>query len=119
MFTVKECTQTEEANVLCRQLRAPAQSGDRIFVLHEDGPRAVGILALRGAKVVLKGVYGDIDAAYRDVMCRALLHVCRDMQPITLRVDGEDDYWLRFGFEKKDGGMEVCNKDVVFSEHRQ
>lgn len=124
MFTVKECTEQAACGEcdapgsgscpLCERLGGNASDGDRIFVLYEDGPRAAGVLGLRHGKVIVKGVYGALTPAYRDLMVRSLLHVCRCMQPITVRVDTQDDYYASFGFAPKEGGMEVRNTQIVF-----
>lgn len=114
MFTVKECLQPETALSLCARLGAPAKPGDRIFVLREDGEKAVGLLGLRHGKVIVKGVWGDVDDAYRDVLNRTLLHVCRCMNPIPVRVEQISAYWKQFGFEEKDGGMEILSTDITF-----
>lgn len=118
MFTVKECTQPEIAFPLCERLGAPAETGDRIFVLNEDGAKAVGILRLVHGKVLVAGVWGDLNEAYRDVLCRSLLHVCRCMNPIPVRVEQTSAYWKMFGFTEKDGGMEVLSSNITFGhEH--
>lgn len=114
MFTVKE-TQYEEGSALLARLGGTAQEGDRIFVLDEDGPIGAGVLGLCGGKVIVKGVYGALSPAYRDVLLRSLLHVCRCMQPITVRVEGTDETFTPFGFAEKDGGMEAMNTEIRFS----
>ena len=125
MFTIKECTERERACAECdtengttcalaARLCACAEKGDRIFVLNENGPRVVGVLGLRHGKVIVKGVCGDIDEQYRDLMIRALLNACTFMNPITVRGDSTDGYFKRFGFVEKDGGMEVKNTDIRF-----
>lgn len=124
MFTVKECTKSEYACescdgygagcALCRKLGAPAEDGDRIFVLCEGGAKAIGLLGLKRGKVIIKGVYGDVDCAYRDVINRSLMHVCRCMNPITVRVESTDEYWRGFGFIESGGGMEIKNTEIKF-----
>lgn len=114
MFTVKECTDARIFLPLCAKLGAPACELDRVFVFDEDGPKGVGVLGLRRGTVILKGAYGELDAAYRDVLIRALLNVCTFMNPIKVRVDTVDDYYKIFGFTEKDGGMEVMNTDIRF-----
>ena len=114
MFTVKECTQYEEGSALCARLGGSAQEGDRLFVLEEGEPIGVGVLGLRNGKVIVKGVYGTLSPAYRDVLLRSLLHVCRCLDPITVRVEGTDGYYKPFGFTENDGGMEVLNTDISF-----
>ncbi len=125
MFTVKECKAGENACdlceenaggacALCERLGGAVQEGDRVFVLRENVPLAAGVLGLRDGKVLLKGVYGDITPDYRDVLIRSLLHVCRCMAPITVRVESTDVYYKRFGFTQTDGGMEVRNTDITF-----
>lgn len=113
MFTVKEYY-AEHAREICRKLGAEASEFDRVFVLDEDGPKAAGILSLAGAKVLIKGVYGDISESYRDVMNRSLLHVCRCMNPITVRVESASEYWKKFGFGEADGGMEIKSDEINF-----
>ena len=115
MFTVKECTDSETVCAVCKEHGYAPSPLDRIFVLDEDGPQAVGVLSLRGAKVVVTGVFGTLDESYRDVLNRSLLHVCRCMDPITVRVDAANAYWKKFGFtETADGGMEITNTDINF-----
>lgn len=117
MFTIKEWSDGEQVRALCERLHADAHEGDRVFVLVEGEPKAVGVLGLRHGKVILRGVYGDIDETYRDLMNRALLNVCYDFSPITVRIDAIDDYWLRFGFREVDGGMEVRSDKIIFCNH--
>lgn len=115
MLTVKECTDIESALKLCARFKADAYDGDRIFVLSEGGePLAVGVLGLKGGKVILKGVFGCIDESYRDLVFRSLLHVCRCMNPITVRVEKADNYFVRFGFTSAGDGMEVPNSMIKF-----
>ena len=123
MFTVKECKDKEHACSecdgatrcgLCSRLGADVADGDRIFVMTEDGPIAVGVLGLKKGKVILKGVYGDISEQYRDLLNRSLLHVCRLMAPIAVRVESVDSYWRRFGFAECDGAMELLNTQIKF-----
>lgn len=122
MFTVKECTENaracEQCNgascALCSRYGGKMQEGDRIFVLTDDTPRGVGVLGLHKGKVVLKGIFGDLDAAYRDILLRSLLHVCRCMQPITVRAEGNDARLRAFGFAPADGGMECENTKLNF-----
>ena len=128
MFTVKECTQKEcaccecdtaqiKSCPLCERLNANAVEGDRIFVLTEGVPKAVGVLGLSRCKVIVKGVFGDIDESYRDVMYRALLNVCRDFNPITIRVEEVNPYFKSFGFTERDGGMEIISSNIKFCNH--
>lgn len=119
MFTVKECVPQEScadgsAKELCARFSAPYTAGDRVFVLREDGARAVGLLGLAHGKVIVRGVYGNIDEGYRDIVIRSLLHVCRCMQPITVRVNEVSAYFAAFGFTEKDGGMEISNTELRF-----
>lgn len=114
MFTIKECAESEIFLPLCAGFGAPATEADRVFVFDENGPKGVGILGLRRGVVIIKGVYGELDAAYRDVMTRALLNVCTYMNPIRVRVDTVCDYYKIFGFTEADGGMEVMNTDIKF-----
>ncbi len=118
MFTIKEWQPSQKLASLCAALHADYQDGDRAFVLEEGEPKAVGILSLyRGTKVLLKGVFGELDPAYRDLMVRALLNVCRNMNPICLRVHEQSDYYADFGFVPVEGGMEVQNTEIVFEHH--
>lgn len=118
MFTVKEWQPSQELTALCAALHADYADGDRAFVFDEDGPKAVGVLSLyRGTKVLIKGVFGELDAPYRDLMVRALLNVCRNLNPICVRVHECSDYYAAFGFVPVEGGMEVQNTEIVF-EHR-
>ena len=114
MFTVKECTDLLAARALCEKWGAPFADGDRVFVLDEDGPQAVGLLGLRKGKVLVKGVYGDVSPAYRELVRRSLLHVCSLMPPIPVRVDETDDAWEAYGFTAHDGGMEAMNTDIRY-----
>ena len=114
MFTIKECTESEVFLPLCERFGAPATELDRVFVFDEDGPKGVGVLGLRHGVVIIKGVYGELDAAYRDVMTRSLLNVCTYMNPIKVRVDEIADYYKIFGFIESDGGMEVMNTAIKF-----
>lgn len=128
MFTVKECTQNEHACDMCdgidtaycklkERFKANVGEGDRIFVLTESEPKALGVLGLGGGKVIVKGVFGDIDESYRDVMYRSLLNVCRGFNPITVRVEGINPYFKRFGFSEQNGGMEINSRDIKFCNH--
>lgn len=113
MFTVKEYTR-EEFDALRGAPQADVREGDRLFVLWEDAPKGVGILRLQRGKVLLAGVYGDLSPAYRDLMYRALLNVCRGFAPITVRVESDDPYFAPFGFTSADGGMEVRSDNIRF-----
>ena len=109
MFTIRECAEgvpacnedcREHACALCERFNADFNEGDRIFVLDDGGAKAVGVLGLKCGKVVVKGVFGN---------------VCRNMNPITVRVESADaSYYSSFGFKAKDGGMEVQNKSITF-----
>lgn len=123
MFTIKEygiddtvCGETVKS--AAERLGAKVTDTDRIFALDDGGIKAIGALSLCCGKVIIKGVFGDLDFAYRDLMNRALLNVCALMNDITVRVDEIDSYWNIFGFREKDGGMEILNRDIVFgSKH--
>lgn len=117
MFTVKEWQDGEALKSVCARLGADYEEGDRAFVLVEGEPLAVGVLSLyRGTKVLIKGVYGDIDDRYRDLMCRSLLFFASNLSPITVRVNEVSDYYRALGFTETEGGMEVNNKEIRF-EH--
>lgn len=117
MFTIKEWQDGEELRRVCDKVHADFREGDRAFVLVEGEPLAVGVLSLyKGTKVLLKGVYGDIDDRYRDLMCRSLLFVASNMNPIVVRVEEVSEYYRNLGFTEADGGMEVSNKEIRF-EH--
>lgn len=104
----------EHACALCERLNADFSEGDRIFVLDDDGAKAAGVLGLKGGKVLVKGVFGEADAAYKELVLRAMLNVCRNMNPITVRAENSDFNYSVFGFAPKDGGMEVHNKSITF-----
>lgn len=122
MFTIRECIAENPACDNCKRsgcalagkFGADIEEGNRIFVFNEGGVKAVGVLGLEKGKVIVKGVYGDIADEYRDLTCRAMLNVCRNMNGITVRVKSTDKYFLRFGFREHDGGMEIFNKNIVF-----
>lgn len=118
MFTIKEYIDSQcscDKCELCARLGGSAREEDRVFVLDENGPIAAGVLGLERGKVIVKGVYGEIDSQYRDLMNRALLNACSLMNPITVRVKSEDSYWRMFGFKETcDGGMEIMNTDIKF-----
>ena len=115
MFSIKEWQQSEELKRVCERFNADYEEGDRAFVFVEGEPKAVGILSLyKGTKVLVKGVYGNLDAPYRDLMVRSLLFVASNMNPITVRVNEVSDYYRNLGFTESDGGMEVRNKEIHF-----
>ena len=124
MFTIRECAEgvpacnedcREHACALCERFNADFNEGDRIFVLDDGGAKAVGVLGLKCGKVVVKGVFGNVEAVYKDLIVRAMLNVCRNMNPITVRVESADvSYYSLFGFKTKDGGLEVQNKSITF-----
>ena len=115
MFTIKEWPHGEALESVCARFHADYAEGDRAFVFEEGEPRAVGVLSLyKNTKVLVKGVYGDLDAPYRDLMIRSLLFVASNMNPITVRVHEVSDYYRHLGFTEVDGGMEVRNKEIHF-----
>ena len=115
MFTIKEWPPGEALERVCTRYNADYEEGDRAFVFEEGEPRAVGVLSLyKNTKVLVKGVYGDLDAPYRDLMIRSLLFVASNMNPITVRVHEVSDYYRRLGFTEVEGGMEVNNKEIHF-----
>lgn len=121
-FTIKEYTLTdviggESVMSAVERLNAAVTELDRLWVLCEDGIKAIGVLSLRRGKVIVKGVYGELDRAYLDLMRRALLNACTLMSDITVRVDEVNEYWLKFGFTEKDGGMEILNRNIKFCNH--
>ena len=121
-FTVKEYSLRDEVcgeSVVsaASRLRADVSELDRLWVLDEGGVKAIGALALRHGKVVIKGVYGNLSPQYLDLMRRALLNACTLLNDITVRVDEVSDYWAQFGFKEADGGMEVLNRDIKFCNH--
>ena len=121
-FTVKEYSlnsevRGESVTSAVKRLNADVTELDRLWVLDENGIKAIGVLSLRHGKVIIKGVYGELDYAYLDLMRRALLNACTLMNDITVRVDEVNEYWLKFGFREADGGMEILNRDIKFCNH--
>ena len=121
-FTVKEYTLDntvggESVRSAAKRLQAGVSELDRLWALDEGGIKAIGVLSLRRGKVVIKGVYGEIDYAYLDLMNRVLLNACTMLNDITVRVDEVSEYWAQFGFKEIDGGMEILNRDIKFCNH--
>ena len=117
MFTIKECT-TEFAR--CGECASRCKfvsdlpTHNRIFAFDEGGVRAVGVLGLEGGSVVFCGVYGTVNEAERDLITRAVLNVCRGLNPITVKVKEQNAYFKQFGFVPDGNGMKILNKDITF-----
>lgn len=117
MFTIKECTsefiRCGECGNRCKFV-PDLPRHNRIFAFDEDGVKAVGVLGLEGGSVVVCGVYGNVSEAERDLITRAVLNVCKGMNPITVRVKEQNDYFKQFGFIPDGNGMKISNKDIKF-----
>lgn len=115
MFEIKECTSPALINNLCKIFGAHNYNlGDRAWVFTEGEPKGIGLIALESGAVIIKAITDCGDAAYKDALYRAVLFNISAFNKITVKVKGEQEYLKPFGFEFKDGFMQIQSDLINF-----
>lgn len=113
MIRIREVTEGQNLAALARRFALPYFTGDRGFVMTEDGPIGFAVIGLERAEVHIRGIAApELPFAYYDLLTRALLNVLRDFSPIKIVVGENNDYFARFGFRSEGEKMTVVSTDI-------
>lgn len=118
MFEVHECIEEYPCIKYSEQFCLDYKTGDRAFVLYEDGAKGMGVLGLCGGVVVLKKISDCGNPAYQEALLRTMLFSLSKMQPIQVIKKGIDARLIPFGFTEKNGNMMAMNNQIHLQCHQ-